>query len=334
MKAIILKDFGSVDNFELKEIEQPKPKNNEILVKIKAAAFNPIDYQMRQGSIESKLLKSPILGREFSGEIVQLGTDVNSFKIGDKIAAYIGSLASSGTYTEFISVSEKLVAKFPAKLTFEQATAVPMVGMTALQCFNRVPIPKYEAIFISGGAGGVGTMLIKLLLANGNKNIYTTSGNSNSVNHLKRIGIQENKIVDYKKSDIINVLKAKNINFKHVIDLVGGSMSEICAGLVDIFGTYVDVTFLATEKAKELLFDKATTIVNIANYAPSLKDSTDKFEYYGNTLNELFDKIERNVITVSEINVVGNLNLETVQKAHLMLEKNQTEGKKIVMTMQ
>lgn len=334
MKAVILKDFGSIENFELIEIEQPKPQNDEVLIKIKATAFNPIDYQMRQGATESKLLKSPILGRELSGEIVQLGKNVKSFEIGEKVSAYVGSLASNGTYAEFTSVPAELVAKKPEKLTYEQATAIPMVGMTALQCFKRVVIPKDKAIFITGGAGGVGTILIKLLLANGNKNIYTTSGNKDSTNHLKNIGINENNIVDYRKDNITNMLKAKNGNFEYVVDLVGGPMSEICAELIDVFGTYVDITFLATEKAKETLFDKATTIINITNYAPTLKNTSDKYEYYGNALKELFDKIDKDIITAPEVAIIGDLSVENVQKAHLILENNQTRGKKIVMTVE
>jgi len=98
LKAIILKNFGGIENFELQELEQPKVNNDAVLIKIRATAFNPIDYQMRQGSTESKLLKSPILGRELSGEIVELGEDVNSFSVGDKVSAYVGSLASNGTY--------------------------------------------------------------------------------------------------------------------------------------------------------------------------------------------------------------------------------------------
>lgn len=334
MKAIILKDFGSIENFELKEIEQPKPGQREVLIKIHATAFNPIDYQMRQGATESKLLNSPILGRELSGKIVQLGKNVTSFSIGDKVSAYVGSLASNGTYTEFISVPEKLVAKKPDRLTFEQATAMPMVGMTALQCFKRIGAPKDKAIFITGGAGGVGTILIKLLLANGHKNIYTTSGSSESTDHLKSMGVDENNIVNYKEGNIVNNLKNKNEHFEYVVDLVGGAMSEVCAELIEVFGTYVDITFFATEKAKEILFDKATTIINVANYAPASKNGTEKFEYYGNELKELFDKVEKNIITPTDINIIGNLSVESVKKAHHLLENNQTKGKKIIMTVE
>lgn len=86
-------------------------------------------------------------------------------------------MGSNGTYAELISIPVELLAKTPSQLTFVEATAIPMVGMTALQCFNRLTIPKEKPIFISGGAGGVGTVLIKLLIANGNTNIYTTAGN-------------------------------------------------------------------------------------------------------------------------------------------------------------
>lgn len=334
MKAITIKSFGGVENFELSEIENPQVKNDEVLIKIRATAFNPIDYQMRQGATESKLLKSPILGRELSGEIIELGKNVNSFQIGDNVSAYVGSLASNGTYAEFISVPSKLVAKNPSKLSFVQATAIPMVGMTALQCFSRIIIPKKKPIFIAGGAGGVGTILIKLLISNGNRNIFTTAGNDESITHLKNIGVNESNIINYKKENIIATLNEKVGNFDHVIDLVGGKMSEICAELVNIFGTYVDITFLATKKAKETLFDKATTIVNIANYAPTLKSGFEKFEYYGNALRELFDKIKQNIISPTEINVVGTLSVKTVQKAHQLMENNQTNGKKIVMTIE
>jgi len=334
LKAILLKKFGGVENFALEEVETPKIGKDEVLIKIKATAFNPIDYQMRRGDSESKLLKSPILGRELSGEIVQLGTNIHSFSIGDKVAAYVGSLASNGTYTTFISVPAALIAKIPPDISFEQAAAIPMVGMTALQCFNRVPISKNSFVFIPGGAGGVGTILIKLLLAKGHKNLYTTAGNKESRTHLIQLGLPESHIADYTKENIVSFLQnASGQNyFDFIFDLVGGRMSETAAELIQVFGTYVDVTFLATEVAKTTLFDKATNVVHIANYAPALVYGKEKLSYYGTSLNELFTKMKQQIITPSEIDVVGDLSVETVQKAHLLMENNQTKGKKLVMT--
>ncbi|MFT3979975.1 MAG: NADP-dependent oxidoreductase [Ferruginibacter sp.] len=336
MKAIVLKDFGSAENFALAELEKPATGDNEVLVRIKATAFNPIDYQMRRGDSESKLLKSPILGRELSGEVVEAGKNVHSFLPGDKVAAYVGSLASNGTYAEFISIPAELIAKIPSGISFEDAAALPMAGMTALQCFNRAFtfIPKEKPIFITGGAGGVGTMLIKLLLENGNNHIYTTAGNSDSIQHLKNIGLAENNILDYRKEDMIESLKsAAGVKyFDYVADLVGGKISETAGELVSVFGTYVDVTNLLTQKARELLFDKASTVVHIANYAPALITDGSMFKYYGNMLDELFSKIVQQSITPAPINIIGNLSVESVQKAHRLMENNETKGKKLVMT--
>lgn len=333
MKAITIKSFGSIDSFKHEEVEQPQVQNDEVLIKIKATAFNPIDYQMRQGATESKLLKSPILGRELSGEIMQVGQHVDEFVIGDKVSAYVGSLASNGTYTEYISVPARLVAKNPSTLSFEQATAIPMVGMTALQCFNRMAVPKEKTILVIGGAGGVGTILIKLLLANGNTKILTTAGSTESIEHLTSIGINRDNIIDYHKEDVLSALKRKHEghSFEYIIDLVGGKMSEVCADLIEVFGTYVDVTFLVTDIAREKLFDKAATVINITNYAPASTQTEESLAYYGNSLKTLFDKIEQNIITPTAINVIGDLSIETVQKAHQLMENNQTKGKKLVM---
>jgi len=333
VKAIILKDFGGIENFELQEVEKPIIKDNEVIIKIKATAFNPIDYQMRQGATESKLLTSPILGRELSGEIVQVGKSVTSFEMGDKVTAYVGSLGSNGTYAEFISVPEELIAKNPEDLTYEEATALPIVGMTALQCFERVQLPKNKPVFISGGAGGVGTILIKLLLANGNEQIYTTAGNDESINHLISLGLNKENIINYKKENVISTLNSKSTyeTFEYVIDLVGGKMSEICAELINVYGTYVDVTFLTTQKAREVLFGKATVVINVANYAHTFKKEEKNLSYYGKTLKELFYKIENKEITPSSINVIGNLSVGTVRKAHQIMEQNETKGKKLIM---
>lgn len=334
MKAIVLKGFGGTENFELQEVENPFPKENEVLVKVKAAAFNPIDCQMRQGSRESKLMKSSILGRELAGVVAAIGKKVTQFKIGDRVAAYVGSLASNGTYAELISIPEELIARMPDQLSYEEAAALPMVGMTALQCFKRMQIPKQKPIFITGGAGGVGTILIKLLLANGNHHFYTTAGNDYSINHLVSLGVKKDNIINYKEHDVIAALKDKIATgtFEYTIDLVGAEMSEVCAELIAIYGTYADVTSLTTVKARETLFDKATTIINIANYAHTFKKEQGSLSYYGEALKALFNMMDHKEITPASVHVVGSMSVETVSTAHQLIDDNKAKAKKLVMT--
>ncbi|MBC7915259.1 MAG: NADP-dependent oxidoreductase, partial [Pyrinomonadaceae bacterium] len=171
MKGIVLNDFGDTDNFSLEEIETPKITEGTVKVKIKATAFNPIDYQMRKGGTESKLLRTQILGREMSGIIEEVHQTVTGFKIGDEVYSYVSNLGSNGTYAEYVVVPTEIIALKPSNITFEQATAMGLVGLTAIQTIQKSNIQKDSLVFITGGAGGVGSMLIRLLLQQGIKNI-------------------------------------------------------------------------------------------------------------------------------------------------------------------
>ena len=335
MKAIVLKAFGAVDNFELAEVPRPAVQENEVLVKIKAAAFNPIDYQMRRGDAESKLLKSAILGREFSGTVEAVGKAVTGFAPSDAVAAYVASLASNGTYAEYISVPQQMVAKKPASLPFAQAAALPLVGLTALQCVERLSLSSKDRVFVSGGAGGVGTMVLQLLMSAGIRQLITTAGNSQSRAHLHSLGLNDNQIIDYRQNNLAQRIREaiEGGEFDCCIDLVGGAMSEHCAAVLKVQGTYVDVTYLATEPARSLLFDKATVIVNVANYAFTLSGKPEQIAVYGEKLQALFQRIEAHILTPAPVEIIGVLSAETVKKAHRLLEANETKGKKLVMLM-
>ncbi|MGY0037788.1 NADP-dependent oxidoreductase [Pedobacter sp. NJ-S-72] len=331
MKAIILKDFGSTDNFILEDnYAVPEPGDHEVLIRIKATAFNPIDYQMRQGKTERKRMHSPILGREFSGIIVKTGRSAHQFKIGDVVFAASGSMGSNGTYTEYISAPELILARKPENITFEEAAAIPSASLTALQCFNRLAIKESDSVFVSGAAGGVGMALIKILIAKGYKKVIVTTGNEESKNQLLKTGLKKEQLIDYKIENLSEVIIDRNEGqlFNHCIDLVGGQMSLICAQVIITNGTYADVTALTTASAREGLFHKGAVIVNISNYAYSLEKN---YRYYGESLNEFMQLMKHLSLAPPAILNVGPLAVETVQKAHQILEDNLTKGRKLVM---
>jgi len=330
MKAIILRQLGSADNFFFSEAETPAINDNDVLVKIHATAFNPIDYQMRSGANESKRMHSPILGREFSGTIVQKGKFVKGLDIDDAVFCASGSMGSNGTYAEYISVPHQIVARKPSNISFEEAAALPISSLTAMQCCNRLKISTEESVFISGGAGGVGSVLIKLLLSQGITRIVTTAGNAESRQQLLNVGLQPHQIVDYKAANAISLIIQGNRNqlFDYSIDLVGRQMSVLCSNLIRLNGTYVDVTSVTTEEARENLFNIGAVVYNISNYAYSLKGN---FTYYGELLDRVKNLVERGTISPSPINVLGEFELNTVKKAHALMEGNQTQGRKLIM---
>ena len=330
MKAVVLDGFGDVENFRLADIDKPAPKDDQVLVQIKAAAFNPIDYQMRQGRRESRLMNSPVMGREMAGVVVAVGEKVDYFRVGDEIMAASGSRGSNGTYAEFMALSPELISHKPKNITFEEAAAIPSAGLTALQSFKRMKVNESESVFIAGGAGGVGSVLIKILKSNGIERIVSTAGNEHSKNALLDLGLKNDQIINYKSENLLTEILSANGNnkFDFAADIVGGQISETAAEVLKVNGNYVDITFLGTRKTREVLFDKGCVILNISNYAYALKGD---LAWYGRTLSELAQLIESGGITAPSINLVGDLSVETVQKAHALLESNQIFGKKLVM---
>ncbi|WP_343743800.1 zinc-binding alcohol dehydrogenase family protein [Chitinophaga sp.] len=333
MQAIVLNGFGDTGQFREAELPMPVYRENELLIEIKAAAFNPIDYQMRQGRRESQHMHSPVLGRELAGIVVAAGAQTKGFRPGDKVIAAAGSKGSNGTYATHIALNYQMVAPLPAALTFTTATAIPSAGLTAWQTFQRIHAHPEERIFLTGGAGAVGSFLIKLLKAHGSHQLFTAAGNEQSKAALEILGLPATHILDYRQPNLAQrLLDAGGQGyFDWGIDIVGGSISETAAEVIGLNKGYADITFLGTSRTRELLFDKGAHVINISNYAYA---AANQLSWYGQNLRELATLLNNNVITPPAVQVVGRLSADIVRQAHIMMENNQTYGRKLVMTME
>ncbi|SHL95167.1 NADP-dependent oxidoreductase [Flavobacterium chilense] len=330
MRAVVLHQNGE---FYLEEVNTPQPESDQVQVKISAAGFNPIDYQMTENAMERKLLHSPILGREFSGVVSAVGSNVTDFKIGDSVFCGSGSMGSNGTYAEYICVPAAIVMHLPANISLYQAAAIPSVGLTALQIVNRMKANVNDSIFVTGAAGGVGNTLLKLLLVKSYQHLVVTAGNESSITALHNIGIKDSQIINYKKDDVYEAALMLNNNerFDFVVDLVGNEIAVVAAKLLKTNGIFADVTNFLTPDSREVLFNKGATILNISNYAYGLEK---KYDYYKNGLEELASLLKQELITPPEIEIMGNLETDSVLKAHAILRENKTNGKKLIMQIQ
>ncbi len=172
MKAVVYRKYGSPDVLELKEVAKPIPQDDEVLIKVEAAALNAFDWHLLRGKpfvarLSGGLFKprNTILGEDVAGRIEAIGRNARQFKPGDEV---FGDLAScgSGGFAEYACARENVLALKPANLTFEQAAAVPMAAVTALQGLrDKGRIEPGKRVLINGASGGVGTFAIQIAKA-------------------------------------------------------------------------------------------------------------------------------------------------------------------------
>lgn len=197
MKAILINQFGNPDVLELSEIPLPSLKKGAVLVKVKAAAINPVDYKIRNGSLKfitgSKFPK--ILGGDVAG-VVEESFEGSSFKIGDRVYGMLSF--KGGGYGEFVAIPENSLSLIPEGMDFVQASAVPLAGLTALQSLvEKGKINSGSKVLINGASGGVGHFAVQIAKANGAQ-VHATCSNRN-VEFVKSLGAD--KVYDYTKKE-------------------------------------------------------------------------------------------------------------------------------------
>ena len=211
MKALQIVKYGEIkDSLSINEIEKPSVKPNDVLVQVKAASLNPIDYKMAEGHLKEMLpLKLPItIGFDVSGVVVDKGADVNNFEIGDEIYSRVPQ-EQMGTVAEFVTINSDKVAKKPENISFEEASGLPLTGLTAIQALEKAGIKKDDRILIHAGSGGVGSLAIQYAKAKG-AIVYTTTSSKN-VDWVKALGAD--RVIDYKTEDYKEVANNLDIVF-------------------------------------------------------------------------------------------------------------------------
>ena len=332
MKAIILKAYGSADNFEMADLPLPPIKKGEVRVKIKAVSFNPVDYQARKGLPGSRMMTPQILGRDFSGVVDAVHEDVSDFKEGDEVYGYVCHLASSGTYVEYLSVPQELVAKKPASLSHEEAAAVPVAAITAMLALTRAGAERAGSVFIAGGAGGVGSFTILFAQHLGIEKIFTTAGNEKSRSYLvNQLHVKEDQVIDYKQPGFIRQAIQQNGGYFDVaIDLVGDNMLDACCELISIDGNLSSVVDAPGKDSFEILFQKNASFHSIGANAYSFSDDRGQWLTYRRLLNYFSKLYDSNQLMKPPIHVLGTLSTAVVIKAHQLLENSSVQGKLVM----
>ena len=205
MKAFIVDRYGGADRVRSSEVPDPEMREDDVLVEIHAAGVNPLDSKIRDGDFKLFLkYRLPfILGNEFAGVVVRVGSRVRRFKPGDEVYGRPDT-NRIGTFAQLIAVSEEDLAIKPKNLTMEEAASIPLVGLTAWQVLiEKANLKKGQKVLIHAGSGGVGTFAIQLAKHVG-ATVATTTSTPN-IDFVKRLGADI--VIDYKKDSFEEILR-------------------------------------------------------------------------------------------------------------------------------
>jgi NADPH:quinone reductase-like Zn-dependent oxidoreductase len=235
MKAVVVNEFGGPGVLKYQDAPTPEPKSDEILVRVVAAAVNPVDTYVRQGKLSRGGNHGPIIiGYDIAGTVEKAGAEAKKFKPGDAVYCYL-SVMRGGGYAEFTVAKESETALKPKNINFVEAAAVPLAATTAWQALiDDAKIEKGQTVLIHGGSGGVGSFAIQIAKARGAKVIATASTAHQDL--LKQLGVDQ--AIDYTTTKFEDVAKDVDV----VLNCVRADALGRSYGVVKKGGVIVSIT--------------------------------------------------------------------------------------------
>jgi NADPH:quinone reductase-like Zn-dependent oxidoreductase len=278
MKAIVYTKYGPPDVLELKEVEKPAPKDDEVLIKVHASSVNAYDWHMLRADpffirIMAGLFKPKhkILGADIAGRVEAVGSNVNQFQPGDEVFGDVSG--RGGGFAEYVCTREVSLALKPDGMSFEEAAAIPLAAVTALQGLrDKGKIQSGQRVLINGASGGVGTFAVQIAKSFGAD--VTAVCSTGKMDMVRSIGADH--IIDYTKNDfskseqhydLIFVANGNNpisaykraLNPNGILVLGGGSMAQFYRAM--LFGPWIFMTgsnkmvnYVAQPTQKDLIF--------------------------------------------------------------------------------
>lgn len=233
MKAVVVNEWGGPEVLKYQDAPKPEPKDDEILIRVIAAAVNPVDSYVRQGRF-GKHSGPMIIGSDIAGVVDKTGANAKKFKAGDAVYSYL-SVMRGGAYAQYAIARESETALKPKNISFEEAAAVPLAGTTAWQALiDSGKIAKGQTVLIHGGSGGVGSFAIPIAKARGAKVIATASTEHQAI--LKQLAVDQ--AIDYKTTKFEDVVKDVDL----VLNCVRADSLGRSYGVVKKGGTIVSIT--------------------------------------------------------------------------------------------
>lgn len=325
MKYVDITKKGGPEVLAIREMPVPKPKDNEVLIKVEACGVNRPDVLQRKGLYPPPLGAPSHLGLEVAGKIVELGKDVGNFQIGDAVC----SILTGGGYAEFCAAPYEQVLPIPKNLSMIESAGIPETFFTVWSnIFDIGRLKENERVLIHGGSSGIGTTAIQLCSAFGAE-VYVTAGSAAKCDACIKLG--SSYAINYKKEDFYESLKEKTekngINL--ILDMVAGDYVNKNIKLLSSNGRLVFIAFLKGPKAEAnfgLVMSKKITITGSTLRPQSVEF---KGKIARNLLENVWPLFESKKIKPIIDSVFP---LTAVTEAHKKMESNEHIGKIILTT--
>ncbi len=310
MKAVLLTGFGGGEVLEPVEIPDPEPGPGQLLVRIKAAAVNPVDYQTRRGDYRDEVELPAVIGSDLSGVVEAIGPEARDFQPGDEVFAQPRIFGEGGGYAQYAVIDEAIVARKPAGISHEEAACIPCAGGTAWECLVvRGGLRAGETVLIHAAAGGVGSFAVQIARAAGARVFATCS--PRGADFVRSINVD--RLIDYTQEDYVDVIRDETSEgVDLVLDTIGGDAIERAGSVLRQFGRLASIVDIATPQNLLPLWDRNATVHFVFN-----PPDREKLEALGRLA-------ERGQVRSYVDSVVP---LSRVAEAHARLEAGGVQGK-------
>lgn len=239
MKAMTYSRYGDDSVLELRDLDTPRVGPGEVLVRVKAASVNPVDWKVMSGALDSfmQAVFPVVPGWDVAGVVEAVGLDTPEFHVGDEIMAYARKdVVGGGTFAELVSVPVRTAVRKPASMTFEEAASLPLAGLTAYQTLTRLNLNANDTVLVHGASGGVGSYAVQIAKHIGARVIGTAS----TRNHEYVRGLGADEVVEYGDGLVDRVRAVAPDGVTVSADYVGG-VEEQTMQVLTAAGRHVSV---------------------------------------------------------------------------------------------
>lgn len=239
MKAITYSRYGGPEVLELTEQPDPHPGADSVVVRVRAASVNPVDWKVREGYLDRLMdAQFPVVpGWDVAGVVEKVGLDTPELQVGDEVFGYVRKdVVHGGTFAELVEAPVRTLARKPASLSFEEAAAVPLAGLTAYQTIRRAGVREGQTVLVHAAAGGVGSFAVQVARSLGARVIGTASERNHD--HLRELGAEP---VAYGEglADRVRALAPDGVDV--VLDYVGGEAIDTAPAVLAPGGTVASI---------------------------------------------------------------------------------------------